>query len=419
MTKEAIIIQVTAHPNYMMEKSFRLRFPEAYAEIVKTEFPENFTFNQKLYHWLHDDPDLSLGVCPECGKRCGYINFFRGYSKYCCIKCSSNSKDVRDKTARTCTERFGSVSPLANPEIREAGRETMLEKYGVEYAMRSDNIRDRAKHTNMEKYGAEYPSQNKDIREKVKRTNKKRYGVEYPSQSEEVINKWKRANLEKYGVECPMQCQAVREKSRRTCLEKYGCESHNSSPDVKRNKANACLEKYGVENPFQIEFVKEHIRKTNMERYGVENPFASPEIMDKIRKTNIGRYGRPYPNVSRREDELYEYISTVYTGEIVRNDRSVIGLEFDLYLPEIRLAVEFNGDFWHMNPAFYNEDDINPVSGLSAARVWERDSNKRDLAEKNGVSLFVVWEHEWKHDKDKTKENIKDIIYSRIKTLDE
>ena len=419
MTKEAIIEQLKSHPNYMMEKSFRLRFPEAYSEICNIKFPDNFVFNQKIYHYLNDDIELSFGVCLECGKRCKYINFFNGYSKYCSTKCSSNSKEVKEKKAKTCIDKFGYSNPLASPKIREIGLKTMSEKYGVEYASQSKEIIDKWKKNNLEKYGVEYPLQNKDIQEKVKKTNIEKFGVEYPSQSKEIIDKWKKNNLEKYGVEYPMQSQIVKDKSRQTCLEKYGFESHNSSPEIKEIKKHSCIEKYGVENPFQIESVKEQIKQTNLERYGVENPFSSPDIIDKIRKTNIERYGRSFPNVSHYEDELNEYILTIYSDEIIRNDRNTIRLEFDLYLPKIKFAIEFNGDFWHMNPLFYEENDINPITNICASDIWKRDLNKQNVAKQNGILLFVVWEHDWKHDKEKTKEHIKDIIYSLIKTLDE
>ena len=53
-------------------------------------------------------------------------------------------------------------------------------------------------------------------------------------------------------------------------------------------------------------------------------------------------------STSKHEDDIVDYISTFYSGELVRNSRNIISpLEIDLYYPEKKIAVEFNGDYWH------------------------------------------------------------------------
>ena len=51
---------------------------------------------------------------------------------------------------------------------------------------------------------------------------------------------------------------------------------------------------------------------------------------------------------SNYEQEIADYISTFYAGDLIRNDRKVLkGKELDLFYPEARIAIEFNGDYWH------------------------------------------------------------------------
>ena len=41
---------------------------------------------------------------------------------------------------------------------------------------------------------------------------------------------------------------------------------------------------------------------------------------------------------------MLEYIKSIYSGCIIKNDRSVLsGKELDIYLPELNIAFEFNG----------------------------------------------------------------------------
>ncbi len=58
--------------------------------------------------------------------------------------------------------------------------------------------------------------------------------------------------------------------------------------------------------------------------------------------------------VSKAEDEIYKFITSIYNNTVDRNNRNIIKskyknrfLELDLYLPDINLAIEFNGSYWH------------------------------------------------------------------------
>ena len=52
------------------------------------------------------------------------------------------------------------------------------------------------------------------------------------------------------------------------------------------------------------------------------------------------------------------------------------GLEIDIYLPELKIGFEFNGDYWHMNPLMYRYDDENSSSHMKAIEQWEKDRKR-------------------------------------------
>ena len=68
-------------------------------------------------------------------------------------------------------------------------------------------------------------------------------------------------------------------------------------------------------------------------------------------------------------------------AEMIRNDRTIIKpFELDVYLPELSLAVEFNGLWWH------SEEYV--------GRDRHRDKWRR--CQEAGVRLLTVWEDDWR-----------------------
>ena len=92
---------------------------------------------------------------------------------------------------------------------------------------------------------------------------------------------------------------------------------------------------------------------------------------------------------SKTEQEIANYISTFYTGELIRNSREIISpLELDLYYPEKRIAVEFNGDYWHsekFKDKYYHY-------------------NKFISCKEKDITLVSIFEQYWNDNRDKIKE---------------
>lgn len=97
--------------------------------------------------------------------------------------------------------------------------------------------------------------------------------------------------------------------------------------------------------------------------------------------------------VSVMEQEVSDVI-TNYRPDvtIVRNDRAIIKpLELDLYIPELKLAIECNPTYTHNSSTCSHGEPPKPAS---------YHKRKTDLCEKAGVRLIHIFGYEWTHKRD-------------------
>ena len=105
---------------------------------------------------------------------------------------------------------------------------------------------------------------------------------------------------------------------------------------------------------------------------------------------------------SQYEDEIADYISTFYNGECIRNSREIISpQELDLYYPEKKIAIEFNGDYWHSNK--YKSKDYHFKKYITCCKY--------------NILLVSIFEYEWNNRKDEIKSYLKDIFNNKENNL--
>ena len=115
---------------------------------------------------------------------------------------------------------------------------------------------------------------------------------------------------------------------------------------------------------------------------------------------------------SQTEQEIADYISTFYDGECIRNSREIISpLELDLYYPEKKIAIEFNGDYWHdenHKPKDYHYNKFRACRDLNVTLVsiFESDWNRRKKDIKEYIlDLFSGIENKLSFNEDHTLMN--------------
>lgn len=67
--------------------------------------------------------------------------------------------------------------------------------------------------------------------------------------------------------------------------------------------------------------------------------------------------------------------------------------------------IEFYGDYWHGNPILYEPDDIvgSKYKHSKVKDIWEKDKNRIESIIKNGYDILIIWEDEYKKNKEETK----------------
>ena len=105
---------------------------------------------------------------------------------------------------------------------------------------------------------------------------------------------------------------------------------------------------------------------------------------------------------SKGEIELCQYIKSIYPGEVQENSRDIIGKkELDVYLPELNLAFEYNGDYHHK---------------LKEEKYPGYHVQKKKDCEKKGIKLIEILDTQWRKNKEKLKKFIKETCYNNCKS---
>ena len=101
---------------------------------------------------------------------------------------------------------------------------------------------------------------------------------------------------------------------------------------------------------------------------------------------------------SQPEKDLGFFVNSIYKGKVITNIKDIInhGYELDVYIPDLNLAFEFNGCYWHS----YEYNIKNQYKHI----------NKTKLCEEKGIKLFHVWENDWNERKELIEDKIRRIF---------
>lgn len=392
------------------------------------------------------------GICKydSCNNPTIFINVEVGYKDCCCLEHTnlfrygvksnlnltetkakaqknSHTKEAIEKQAKTNLERYGVRAPLQSKEIQAKAKQTCLDKYGVDNLYKSEAVQDKAKQTRLDKYGdanynnrdkakqtcldhfgVESPMQSSEVKAKLEKTSIARYGTKHPLSSEQVKSKIRQTNLRKYGAEAITSTEYFKEKSKATLQLNFGVDNCQKDPNVSKRSVNRRINRADI-------FEKEH-NCTNIGTIKSIYGQGFLVIKDKLTLYTDGQYTFvdnndiqkivDYTNThtrSRVEDEIFEFIKSIYHGKVIHDDRSLIKpLELDIYIPDKKVAIEYNSVYYH--------------SQLGK----EYHLMKTEKCLEHGVRLIHIFEWEWLNNRDICESIIKsalgiydDIIYAR------
>ena len=349
----------------MSKESYIIKnFPDHYESIKdfsdKNELSE-IPFKERVFLFLNNINSVPNCNNLNCNNKVKFRNSTIGYLKYCSNKCISS-----------------------DPEIKKLKENKSFEKFGTKAPAQSQLVKNKMIKTNNEKWGANSPMCSEEIQEKSKQTLQKNWGVDNPNKSEELIQKriesfksniesykvnYKKTSLERYGVDHPWKSKEIHDKTIEKFYESYRKRILEKIQDTK------------------FEFVK--FDKTETTNLIFKCPDCNSEFLINTqqfyfrRNSNISICTNCFPiseNSSISQIELYNFIKSNYQGEILQNNKNIISpYEIDIFLPELNLAFEFNGVYWHSEK--FKKSDYH--------------LNKFKLCEEKEIKLVNIWEDDW------------------------
>lgn len=100
------------------------------------------------------------------------------------------------------------------------------------------------------------------------------------------------------------------------------------------------------------------------------------------------------------EKEIADYIKSIYSGIIIENTHDIIKpRELDIYIPEKRVAIEFDGLLWHSTLKYQRINHRLPTKEEIAV-CKNKHLDKTIECEKQGIRLIHIFEDEWLNKKD-------------------
>ena len=335
------------------------------------------TFADFVYSLGIITPRKETKFCLECGvNECYFLNLPKGYRYFCSSKCRDKSELNKKRKKEGIIKTYGVDSPAKSPEIRAKIEATCLRRYGTKSAWSSP-----------------------EIRAKIEATNEKLYGYKNPNKNEKVREKIKNTCLERYGFVTNLQAEWCKEKIRKTNLIKYGYENVAQNEEIKKIIKQRINEKFNVDNIKKLhlkniddlneEFVKENFIKDEeflikeFEKYfNILSVTTSHRYKDKF---NISEDNKKIYRFSQVEEKL----ATLIKADVIRNSRKIITpFEIDLYLPDKKLAIEYDGLLFHSRGI----DKISKFNSPNFPKNYHL--MKTDLCEEQGIQLLHIFEGE-------------------------
>jgi hypothetical protein len=295
-------------------------------------------------------------------------------SLFCSTSCRGryNAASSLDKRKKTNLQKYGVDNPAKSETFKEKTKNTVISKYGVEYASQLPQSR---------KFGDANPMRNPKFKQNLKNSMIEKYGVSNIYMLEEFKDKRKQTMLEKYGVEHPSQSEVVQNKRREKCIEKHN-RTHHGQFHMDDEEYSLI---YDIENLKQMNQdlnLTQIANKLKVSKSTIANMFSHNDVLPI-------RHG----NKSSFQDEIMELLKSLGITNIIKNDKSIISKELDIYLPDYKLAIECNGTFFHCE-RYGNKNKHYHLT-------------KTNLCKEKGVRLIHIFDHKWYSDKTKFESILK------------
>lgn len=140
---------------------------------------------------------------------------------------------------------------------------------------------------------------------------------------------------------------------------------------------------------------------------------ANKALHDKINSDPVYKqkhYEKVFKNskigyVSKAQQEIYEILK----DDGYELDGSIYNMKIDIINKTKKIAIEYNGDYWHCNPRTWNKDDFNKAINMTASEKWNLDRRRLFTLRNLGYDVHVIWETTWNTDRNKVYDLLRKI----------
>lgn len=164
--------------------------------------------------------------------------------------------------------------------------------------------------------------------------------------------------------------------------------------------------------PAKSQELRDEIRMNNFtELYDDEERVQ--EIVNKTHSTIRERYSKDwyYSNSSKEETQVFDFVKSIVKKdvEVINGDYSTIfkpntniALQLDIYIPQFKVAIEYNGEYYHDRKLYENDLKNNTYNS--------RERLKTQLCKEKGIELLHIWSSDWKNENNTTKVTIDEFL---------
>lgn len=323
---------------------------------------------------------IQLPTCKLCGNKVNFHSITKGYYKYCSLKCSS--KDTSKNRVESIRKSQGeNAFKIKTPLTKE----------------RQQIANDRRKQTTLDRYGVESYMQTPEFRQSISNAAMEQYGVEYFTRAKEVQEQTKQTCIERYGYENQMQSPIIQQKAKNTCLDVYGYEYASQAPEVWKKGMDTFKDRYGINSNFNKSEVRDKSLKTKIEKYGTPNPGLLITGYSKISQEFCDNLYKMLPEELKKYSHYQNKDRETWLRYKVKDHNNYFFYDFSIM--SLKILIEYNGDYWHRNPKFYEATEEN-------IEIWKKDEFKKEIAEEQGFQILYVWDSDYKENKEKTLNEI-------------
>jgi len=195
------------------------------------------------------------------------------------------------------------------------------------------------------------------------------------------------------------------------CVKRYGSElGHIKYNEYKNTHRSHWRLQYWTDRGHDIAAAKEII--SNLQKRDLKyfiNKYGEDVGLEKyteFSKKRLKGLKTACCGISSYENDILSHTSELspISQYVAVIDKKAI--QVDIFYPSLNLIVEVFGDYWHCNPSEFLPEDIHPTYKTPVKMKWDSDKKRINMLKKNH-NVMIIWESEFKRNKESIYENIK------------